>query len=134
MLIAYGYQTIQLCPHKSRLLNWSDALDHGNPTAVLVLDVSTTFAHVWHAGLLKRVHVVGVGNALLELLRDYLQTQELKVLGVTFESKLTHQAHIFQPAGSAAGKLACLRRMSGGWQELLYKVKIHSSLKFFCLA
>ena len=64
--------------------------------------------------------------------------QELQILGVTYDSKLTFQAHISQLARAAAGKLACLRRMSWlldrGGRELLYKTQIRSSLEYSCLA
>ncbi|XP_045124027.1 uncharacterized protein LOC123511983 [Portunus trituberculatus] len=64
--------------------------------------------------------------------------QELQILGVTFDSKLTYQAHLTQLARTAAGKLACLRRMSGfldsRGRELLYKAEIRSSLEYSCLA
>ena len=254
----FGFRKARSAADLTLLLSneWSDALDQGRPTAVLALDIAGAFDRVWHAGLVERLHAAGVGGALLELLRDYLQEremrvvhngqqsspvkigagvpqgsvlgpllwnvyvndmlnlvpsarayaddvtislpfspgeeqvvtarlnttlrrledwgrrwqvtfapqktqllvvsrlthdirpilnevqlapqQELQILGVTFDSKLTYQAHITQLARSAAGKLACLRRMSGlldsKGRELLYKAEIRSSLEFSCLA
>ena len=51
---------------------WSDALDQGRPTAVLVLDIAGTFYQMWHATLLKRLYLLGVDGAKLELLHDYM--------------------------------------------------------------
>ena len=63
---------------------------------------------------------------------------DLLILGVTYDTKLTFQAHIEQLTRAAAGKLACLRRMS--WlldirgRELLYKAQIRSPMEYSCLA
>lgn len=64
--------------------------------------------------------------------------QEIKILGVTYDSKLTFRTQIEQLARTAAGKLASLRRIS--WllderdREMLYKAQIRSSLEYSCLA
>ena len=63
---------------------------------------------------------------------------EIKILGVTYDSKLTFRTHITQLTRTAAGKLTCLRRIS--WlldargRELLYKSQVRSSLEYSCLA
>ncbi|KAK3869652.1 hypothetical protein Pcinc_025056 [Petrolisthes cinctipes] len=64
-------------------------------------------------------------------------SRELKILGVTYDDKLTFKPHIMQLARTAAGQLASLRRIS--WlldnrgRELLYKAQIRSSLEYSCL-
>lgn len=63
---------------------------------------------------------------------------EVEVLGVTYDSKLTFKTHIERLAREASGKLAILRRIS--WLldskglETLYKAQVRSSLEFACLA
>ncbi|KAK4324575.1 hypothetical protein Pmani_004786 [Petrolisthes manimaculis] len=65
-------------------------------------------------------------------------SKELKILGVTYDDKLTFKPHIMQLARTAAGQLASLRRIS--WlldnrrRELLYKAQIRSTLEYSCLA
>ncbi|KAK4315303.1 hypothetical protein Pmani_013474 [Petrolisthes manimaculis] len=62
----------------------------------------------------------------------------MKILGVTYDDKLTFKPHIMQLARTAAGQLASLRRIS--WlldnrgRELLYKAQIRSTLEYSCLA
>ena len=64
--------------------------------------------------------------------------REMKVLGVTYDAKLTFRSHIEQLARTAAGQLASLRRIT--WlldergRELLYKAQIRSTLEYSCLA
>ncbi|MPC31384.1 hypothetical protein E2C01_024672 [Portunus trituberculatus] len=125
---------------------WSNALDQGRPTAVLALDIASAFDRVWHAGLVERLRAAGllvVSRSEHDIRHTLNGAQltpqpELQILGVTFDSKLTYQAHIRQPARTAAGKLACLRRMAGlldsKGRELLYKAEIRSSLEYSCLA
>ncbi|KAK4317990.1 hypothetical protein Pmani_010946 [Petrolisthes manimaculis] len=65
-------------------------------------------------------------------------SKELKILGVTYDDKLTFKPHIMQLARTTAGQLASLRRIS--WlldnrrRELLYKAQIRSTLEYSCLA
>ncbi|KAK4319484.1 hypothetical protein Pmani_009587 [Petrolisthes manimaculis] len=65
-------------------------------------------------------------------------SKELKILGVTYDDKLTFKLHIMQLARTTAGQLASLRRIS--WlldnrrRELLYKAQIRSTLEYSCLA
>ena len=67
-----------------------------------------------------------------------LPQEEVSILGVTYDSKLTFKSHISQLARTAAGKLTSLRRIS--WlldcrgRELLYKAQVRSSLEYSCLA
>ncbi|KAK4297373.1 hypothetical protein Pmani_030191 [Petrolisthes manimaculis] len=62
----------------------------------------------------------------------------MKILGVTYDDKLTFKPHIMQLARTTAGQLASLRRIS--WlldnrrRELLYKAQIRSTLEYSCLA
>ncbi|MPC84792.1 hypothetical protein E2C01_079542 [Portunus trituberculatus] len=61
----------------------------------------------------------------------------MKILRVTYDSRLTFRTHIKQLARTVAGKLASFRRIS--WlldargRELLYKSHVRSSLKYSCL-
>ena len=79
----------------------------------------------------SRLHLTFQGTTLA------LQ-QEVQILGVTYDNKMTFKAHISQLARTAAGKLASLRRIS--WlldargRELLYKSQVRSSLEYSCLA
>jgi len=63
---------------------------------------------------------------------------EMEVLGVTYDRKLTFSSHIERLARQASGKLASLRRMSwlldGRGLELLYKAQVRSSLEYAGLA
>ena len=63
---------------------------------------------------------------------------EMEVLGVTYDQKLTFSSHIERLARQASGKLASLRRMSwlldGRGLEVLYKAQVRSSLEYACLA
>lgn len=64
--------------------------------------------------------------------------QEIKILGVTYDSKLTFRTHIEQLARTAAGKLPFLRRISllldQRGRELFYKTQIRSPLEYSCFA
>ena len=63
---------------------------------------------------------------------------EIEVLGVTYDRKLTFSSHIERLARQASGKLVPLRRMSwlldGKGLEVLYKAQVRSSLEYVCLA
>ena len=63
---------------------------------------------------------------------------EVEVLGVTYDSKLTFKSHIERLAREASGKLASLRRMAhildSRGIEVLYKAQVRSSLEYACLA
>ena len=61
----------------------------------------------------------------------------MKILGISYDSKLTFRTHIIQLDRIAAGKLAFLRRTS--WllhskgRKLLYKSQVRSLLLYSCL-
>ncbi|KAG0727363.1 hypothetical protein GWK47_034818 [Chionoecetes opilio] len=65
------------------------------------------------------------------------EEDEVKVLGVTYDCRLTFKAHIEQLARESSGKLASLRRMS--WLldskvlEVLYMAQVRSSMEYACL-
>ena len=69
---------------------------------------------------------------------DTLAPQEVEVLGVTYDHKLTFRSHIERLAREASGKLASLRRIShlldSRGMEVLYKAQVRSSLEYACLA
>ncbi len=52
---------------------YSNAQDQGRPMAVLELDIAGAFGCLWHAALVERLCMVGVGGILMELLHVYLQ-------------------------------------------------------------
>lgn len=64
--------------------------------------------------------------------------EEVEILGVTYDRKLTFKSHIERLAREASGKLASLRRIS--WLldseglQILYKAQVRSSLEYACLA
>ncbi|XP_063875863.1 uncharacterized protein LOC135108634 [Scylla paramamosain] len=64
--------------------------------------------------------------------------EEVEILGVTYDRKLTFKSHIERLAREASGKLASLRRMSwlldGEGLQTLYKAQVRSSLEYACLA
>ena len=64
--------------------------------------------------------------------------EEVEVLGVTYDRKLTFSTHLQQLAREASGKLASLRRISylldAKGLELLYKAQVRSSLEYASLA
>lgn len=63
--------------------------------------------------------------------------EEVEVLGLTYDSRLTFRTHIQQLARAASRKLTSLSRIS--WlmdsrgREVLYKAQIRSSLEYSCL-
>ena len=67
----FGFRKARPAADLTLLLSnqWSDVLDQGRPTALLALDIAGAFDRVWHVGLVKRLHAIGVGGALLELVR-----------------------------------------------------------------
>lgn len=52
---------------------WSNAMDQGDLTVVMALDITGAFDRAWHAAMIDRVRTIRVSRVLLELLRDYLQ-------------------------------------------------------------
>ncbi|XP_063859266.1 uncharacterized protein LOC135100375 [Scylla paramamosain] len=63
---------------------------------------------------------------------------EVEVLGVTYDRKLSFRSHIERLAREASGKLVSLRRMSplldSRGMEVLYKAQVRSFLEYACLA
>ncbi|KAG0717509.1 hypothetical protein GWK47_054276 [Chionoecetes opilio] len=76
------------------------------------------------------LHLICNGNTLVP-------QDEVEVLGVTYDCRLTFRAHIERLAKEAWGKLASLRRIS--WlldskgSGILYKALIRSSMEYACL-
>ncbi|XP_045115988.1 uncharacterized protein LOC123507079 [Portunus trituberculatus] len=63
--------------------------------------------------------------------------EEVEVLGVTYDRKLTFRTHLERLAREASGKLASLRisyLLDAKGLELLYKSQVRSSLEYACLA
>ena len=82
----------------------SAALDQGEATAVVALDIDGAFDRVWHAALVTKLRAAGIDGALLPLLRDYLRDRNLKVTVSGRESEAQAiQAGV--PQGSCLGPL-----------------------------
>ena len=45
-------------------------MDEGLNTLVVVLDIAGAFDRVWHAGLVEKLHAMGIQGDLLVLLED----------------------------------------------------------------
>ena len=82
--------------------NWQDALDDGQDTVVVALDIAGAFDRVWHGGLLEKLRAKGIQGDLLLLLGNYLQGRTLQVVvnGQASES-LPVEASV--PQGSVLG-------------------------------
>ena len=113
----------QLNNNLSRIVAW------GNRWQVKFAPHKTQLVHVSRSCTAPSLNFNG--NALAP-------QEEVEVLGVTYDRRLTFKTHIERLAREASGKLASLRRMSwlldGRGLELLYKAQVRSSLEYACLA
>ena len=57
-----------------------DALDDGQDTVVVALDIAGAFDRMWHGGLLEKLHAKGIQGDLLLLLENYQQGRTLQVI------------------------------------------------------
>ena len=62
------------------ITKWRDALNDGQDTVVVALDIAGAFNRVWHRGLLQKLCVKGIQSDLLLLLDSYLQRITLQVV------------------------------------------------------
>ena len=56
-----------------------EALDNGKEVRVVFCDISKAFDRVWHAGLLSKLHAIGVRENMLLWLGSYLQNRQQRV-------------------------------------------------------
>ena len=60
--------------------SWSAALDRGQRTLVVALDIEGAFDRVWHKALIGKTRALGVDGKLLALLQDYLHNRNMSVV------------------------------------------------------
>ena len=78
---------------------WNNALDSGQPTLVIALDIAGAFDCVWHEALLSKLKAIGVGGDLLSMLANYLTGRSLKVV-VNGHSSTSYPVEASVPQGS----------------------------------
>ncbi|XP_063596231.1 uncharacterized protein LOC134773084 [Penaeus indicus] len=84
--------------------NWQDALDAGQDTLVIALDIAGAFDRVWHRGLLAKLQARGISSNLLRLFDNYLTGRTLKVvIGGQSSEKYPVEASV--PQGSVLGPI-----------------------------
>ena len=84
--------------------SWNEALDAGQPTLVIALDIAGAFDCVWHQGLLAKFEALGIAGDLLELFRDYLSDRTLSVV-VNGQTSAKHTIGASVPQGSVLGPI-----------------------------
>ena len=82
--------------------DWQDALDDGQDTLVVALDIAGAFDRVWHEGLLEKLRAKGIQGDLLQLLGRYLQGRNLHVV-VNGQQSRDHPVGASVPQGSVLG-------------------------------
>ena len=83
---------------------WNKALDKGEFTFVIALDIAGAFDRVWHNGLLAKLKCLGIDGELLDLMASYLQDRNFKVVVGGYEST-EHTIQASVPQGSVLGPL-----------------------------
>ena len=68
---------------------------------MVFLDISKAFDKVWHAGLLKKLEALGVGDHLLSWIESYLMNRKQRV--VEGQSSEWANIHAGVPQGSVLG-------------------------------
>src|SRR6266853_4044034 len=78
----YGFHpkhsTLDLLTYATQ--NWERALDKGQETKVVALDISRAFDSVWHNGLLSKLMSAGVGGYVYRWIRDFLNDRFIRVV------------------------------------------------------
>ena len=78
------------------------SIDNQTVTQAIFFDISKAFDRVWHQGLIRKLHAIGIRNELLDWFKDYLKhrKQAVTIKGET-SSYLEIQAGV--PQGSVLG-------------------------------
>ncbi len=78
----FGFRTGRSTSDLLLLLSkeWQDALDEGQDTLVVALDIAGAFDRVLHAGLMEKLHDKGIQGGLHTLLGDYLHGRTLQLV------------------------------------------------------
>ncbi|XP_063609421.1 uncharacterized protein LOC134783471 [Penaeus indicus] len=84
--------------------NWQDALDAGQDTLVIALDIAGAFDRVWHRGLLAKLQARGISSNLLRLFDNYLTGRTLKVV-IGGQSSQKYPVEASVPQGSVLGPI-----------------------------
>ena len=83
------------------------SFDHGLETRGIFLDISKAFDRVWHEGLLFKLKTNGVDGSLLNLLTNYLQDRQQRVL-LNGQTSNWSNINAGVPQGSVLGPLLFL--------------------------
>ena len=59
---------------------WQEALNNGNDTVVVAIDIAGVFEQVWLSGLLAKLKSFGITGAILTSFENYLTERELRVV------------------------------------------------------
>ena len=87
--------------------SWTDALKEGDEARAVALDISKAFDRVWHAGLLHKLHALGVHGPLLDWIRSFLSNRSQRVsVGSAYSSSRPIGAGV--PQGSVLAPLLFL--------------------------
>jgi len=84
--------------------SWSQALDDGQDTYVIALDIAGAFDRVWHRGIISKLRSFGISGDLLDLLQNYLHGRSLSVV-VNGHSSTECPISASVPQGSVLGPL-----------------------------
>lgn len=80
------------------------ALDRGEDTFVVALDIAGAFDRVWHQGITTKLRSLGICDDVLCLLQDYLHDRTLRVV-VNGHTSTEHPIKASVPQGSVLGPL-----------------------------
>ena len=84
--------------------NEQEALEEGQDTLVVALDIAGVFDRVWHPGLVEKLRAKDIQGDLLMLLKDYLQHRTLQVV-VNGQSSRPSPVRASDPQGSVLGSV-----------------------------
>ena len=87
--------------------DFCQALDKQITTQSVFFDISKAFDRVWHAGLVRKLHAIGIRGALLEWFRNYL-TDRSQAVVIKGEISTPKRITAGVPQGSVLGPLLFL--------------------------